>query len=511
MSPLDHEPRHPQTVRPQSAAPRVTRPARLSPLAVLPVFLDLKGKRVIVAGPGAVADGGTHPETDGMVWKAELLAAAGACVEVFAPYVPAELADLQASPPAGCVLIVNRGWRHSDFAGAALAIGALADGDDAHAFADAGRAAGVPVNVVDTPGLGTFNFGTIVNRAPLTIGISTEGAAPVVGQLVRSRIEAILHPSIGAWLERAKSLREAVKARLPMGAERRDLWRRFADRAVAATTPPTEVEIQALFTRTATEGQHEGSVVLVGAGPGDPELITLKALRALQSADVIMYDRLVGPEILELGRREARRVLVGKTGGGRSCRQSDINDTMVALAREGKRVIRLKGGDPMVFGRANEEIAACRAAGVRVEIVPGVSAAMGAAASLGISLTDRKLARRLQFVTGHSESGHAPDHDWPRLADPWTTTVFYMGGRTFEDMLPKLIAAGLDHETPAVVISSATRPNEQHYTCRVVDVPTAVSRLEPDVPCLILVGRVAGEVAGQAMLELPLDASGEAG
>ncbi len=477
----------------EPVAPTDTRPARLSPLAVLPVFLDLKGKRVLVAGPAADdGEDGHRPEPDGLVWKVELLAATGACVEVYAPYQPPELLALQASPPAGCVLLIARAWRPEDFTGAMVAVGALS-GAAAETFAQAAKHAGIPVNVVDTPALGTFNFGTIVNRAPMTIAISTEGASPVVGQIVRSRIEAILHPALGAWLTRAKSMREAVKARLPMGAGRRDLWRRFADRAIAATSPPTDADIEALFGQpdrpAAPDSVGRGSVVLVGAGPGDPELITLKALRALQSADIIMYDRLVSVEILEMGRREARRVLVGKTGGGRSCRQSDINDQIVAFALEGKRVVRLKGGDPMVFGRANEEIAACRAADVPVEIVPGVSAAMGAAAQLGLSLTDRRLARRLMFVTGHSESGQAPEHDWPRLADPWTTTVFYMGGRTFADMLPKLIAAGLDPDTPAVAINGATSVGGRHVACKVRDVPAAVATLDATRPCLILVGR----------------------
>ena len=494
----------------EPVAPRDTRPARLSPLAVLPVFLDLKGRRVLVAGPGP--DDGEHgnpPETDGLVWKVELLAAAGACVEVYAPYQPPELLALAASPPSGCVLLIGRAWRPDDFTGAVAAIGALS-GEAAEVFAVAAKRAGVPVNVVDTPALGTFNFGTIVNRAPMTIGISTEGASPVVGQLVRSRIEAILHPALGAWLSRAKTVRDAVKARLPMGAARRALWRRFADQALAATAPPTEADIAALFdpptesVRTSYTGA-KGSVVLVGAGPGDPELITLKALRALQSADIIMYDRLIGAEILEMGRREARRVLVGKTGGGRSCRQSDINDQIVAFALEGKRVVRLKGGDPMVFGRANEEIAACRAAGVPVEVVPGVSAAMGAAAQLGLSLTDRRLARRLMFVTGHSDSGHAPEHDWPRLADPWTTTVFYMGGRTFGEMLPKLVAAGLDPETPAVAVSGATTVAMRHRACRVCEVPAVVASLDPAQPCLILVGRaMAASDDGSVLADVEL-------
>jgi uroporphyrin-III C-methyltransferase / precorrin-2 dehydrogenase / sirohydrochlorin ferrochelatase len=187
----------------------------MSPLALLPVFLDLRGKRVVVAGDG-----------EGAVWKAELLAAAGACVEVYAADPSADLLALQADPPAGCVLIIARAWQSTDFTGAAVAIGAL-EGDDAAAFASSARAAGVPVNVVDTPELGSFNFATIVNRAPITIAISTDGAAPVLGQSIRAKIEALLHPALGDWAAAAKTMRSAVKAKLGMGAQRRDMWRGF--------------------------------------------------------------------------------------------------------------------------------------------------------------------------------------------------------------------------------------------------------------------------------------------
>ncbi len=457
----------------------------MSPLAQLPVFLDLRGKRVVVAGDG-----------DGAVWKAELLAAAGACVEVYAATPSGDLLALQADPPAGCVLIIARTWHPSDFKGAAVAIGALEGGDAEH-FAASARAAGIPVNVVDTPALGSFNFATIVNRAPITIAISTDGAAPVLGQSIRSKIEAVLHPALGDWAAAAKTLRTTVKSRLGMGAQRRDMWRRFADLALAAKAPPTEADLYGVIDSIGIEGdgKGQGSVALVGAGPGDPELLTLKAIRALQSADVILYDRLVSPQVLEFGRREARRVLVGKTGGGKSCRQSDINDVMVTLALEGKRVVRLKGGDPMIFGRANEEIAACRAAGIAVEVVPGITAALGAAAELQISLTDRTRARRVQFVTGHAMNGEAPDHDWPRLADAWTTTVFYMGGRTFAQMLPKLLEAGLDGATPAVVVSGATWSGGQHVATTVVGVIDAVAKLDAKRPCLIMVGRAMANMS----------------
>jgi uroporphyrin-III C-methyltransferase / precorrin-2 dehydrogenase / sirohydrochlorin ferrochelatase len=467
----------------QKVPPRETRAPRMRSLAVLPIFLDLAGKRVVVAGAG-----------DAAIWKVELVAAAGAHVEVLTPDPCVELDELSATPPAGSIAVGHRRWRANDLPGAALAVGALA-GEEAQSFAAAARRHGVPVNIVDTPELSTFSFGSIVNRSPMVIGICTGGAAPVLGQAIRGKIEALLHPALGAWAIAAQRLRAIVKARLPMGAARRDLWRRFADQALAARAGPTA---QDLVDLTACDTGQCGSVALVGAGPGDPELLTLKALRALQSADVILYDRLVSPEILELARREARRMLVGKTGGGASCRQDDINRLMVGLARDGKRVVRLKGGDPMVFGRAAEELAACRAAGIAVEVVPGITAALGAAAELQIPLTDRRHTRRVQFVTGHAEAGGAPAHDWPSLADPWTITAFYMSAQTFADTLPNLIAAGLDPATPALAVSAATTPRSRHVTCAVTDLPAALANTALPQPCLILVGNGLGETCAAA-------------
>ena len=462
----------------RQTTPRETRAPRMRPLAVLPVFVELAGKRAVVAGGGEAA-----------VWKAELLAAAGARVEVFAPDACAELDALSLAPPAGSVVVARRRWRAEDLAGAALAVGALAD-EEAALFAAAARRHGVPVNVIDTPGLSDFSFGSIVNRSPVVVSISTGGGAPVLGQAIRAKMEALLHPALGTWASAARRVRAAVTAGLPMGPARRDVWRGFADRALAARVAPSADDLRNLASIQRGSG---GAVALVGAGPGDPELLTLKALRALQSADVILYDRLVSPEILELARREARRMLVGKIGGGASCRQDDINRLMVGLARDGKRVVRLKGGDPMLFGRAAEELGACRTAGIPVEVIPGITAALGAAAELQVPLTDRRHTRRVQFVTGHAEAGGAPAHDWPSLADPWTVTAFYMSARTFADMLPKLIAAGLDPATPALAISAATTPRSRRIACAVAQLPMALANAALPQPCLILVGNGVGQ------------------
>jgi uroporphyrin-III C-methyltransferase / precorrin-2 dehydrogenase / sirohydrochlorin ferrochelatase len=453
--------------------PLETRPARMGALAVLPVFFDLKDRRVVVAGAG-----------DGLVWKAELLAAAGANVDVFTTAHSADLDALCASPPSGSIRIIARVWQSDDLRGASLAVGALV-GEQAEALATAAREHGVPVNIVDAPDISTFSFGTIVNRSPVVIGISTAGVAPVLGQAIRAKIEALLHPALAAWAAAAARLRTKVNARFAMGPARRDAWRRFADRALAARAAPTQTDLSAAECTASVTG---GSVALVGAGPGDPELLTLKALRALQSADIILYDRLVSPEILELARREARRMLVGKAGNGPRCRQDDINALMVKLARSGQRVVRLKGGDPMVFGRAAEEIEICRAAGIPIEVVPGITAALGAAAELQIPLTDRRRARRLQFITGHTEAGGPPACNWASVADPQTVTVFYMGAGTFARMLPELIAAGLPPETPALAIASATTPRSSHVRCPVRDLPAALQRLDRSAPCLIMLG-----------------------
>ncbi len=482
-------------VRTMRLVPKETLPSRMQPLSLLPVFLDLRGKLVIVAGaPEAAA------------WKTELCAAAGANVHVYCLDLTDDLAALGANPPAGLITLFPRAWMPNDLDGAALAIGAL-EGDEAEDFAIAAQSRGVPVNIVDNIALCTVGFGAIVNRSPVVIAISTDGAAPVLGQAIRARIETMLHPAIGLWAAAAKAIRGSIKARIPMGAARRAVWSRFAELAMAARQPPPENVIDDLSRSTPSAA---GSIVIVGAGPGDPELLTMKALRALQSADVILYDRLVAPEILELARREARRMLVGKQGGGPACRQDDINQLMVALAKSGKRVIRLKGGDPTVFGRLAEELAAARADNIAVEVIPGITAATGAAASLQVSLTDRRYAKRLQFVTGHAADGQAPEHRWAQLADAEATTVFYMGGRTFAAMADHMIAAGCPQDWPAVVVWSATTSRQKTKLTTVSGVAGIVPAGERNDPCLIIVGEIARHVVTPPTVSVVAGASNAA-
>jgi uroporphyrin-III C-methyltransferase / precorrin-2 dehydrogenase / sirohydrochlorin ferrochelatase len=236
-----------------------------------------------------------------------------------------------------------------------------------------------------------------------------------------------------------------------------------------------------------------GSVTLVGAGPGDPELLTLRAVRALQDADVILIDNLVAPAILDFARREARKMMVGKTGYGPSCRQDEINAMMISLARSGKRVVRLKGGDPMIFGRAGEEIAACRAAGIPVEVVPGITSAQGAASRLSVSLTQRELARRVQYITAHGANGRLPaDIDWRSVADPSTTTVVYMPKRTLAELAANALVHGIAPDTPAIAVASATRPDEQVISATIATLAAKLADAAPTGPVLVMIGHALG-------------------
>jgi uroporphyrin-III C-methyltransferase/precorrin-2 dehydrogenase/sirohydrochlorin ferrochelatase len=461
--------------------PEEKNPARIGLLARLPVFLALEGKRAIVAGGNAAA-----------AWKVELLSAAGASVDVYAAEPSEEMQAVVASPPRGTATLYPRGWNAIDLKGAAVAIGAFEHDDDARKFAAAARNAGVPVNVIDKPAHCDFAFGAIVNRSPLVIGISTDGAAPVFAQAIRAKLEALLPQGFALWTAAAGKWRSAIKASGMSFAGRRKVWQRFT--ALALKNPdrkPEENDLAALIDEVRGIGQaaEAGSVTLVGAGPGDPELLTLRAVRALQSADVILFDDLVSNEVLDFARREARKILVGKTGHGPSCKQSEINGMMVSLAAQGRRVVRLKGGDPLIFARAQEEIDACRAAGIPVEIVPGITAAQGAASRLGLPLTGRSTARRVQFVTAHAENGKLPALDWRSLADASVTTALYMPRRNLDCFVAAAIEAGLSAETPSVAISSATRPGEQHISAPLGNLPAAVEAL-PSLtgPLLVLFG-----------------------
>jgi uroporphyrin-III C-methyltransferase / precorrin-2 dehydrogenase / sirohydrochlorin ferrochelatase len=477
-----------------SRAPSEIKATRMGPLSRLPAFFALENKRAFVAGGSQAAS-----------WKAELLSAAGARVDVFAPVADAELRALAAAPPRGEVVIHERRWAASDIFGAAIAVADCVDNEEAAAFAAAARAAGVPVNVIDRPAFCDFAFGAIVNRSPLVIGISTDGAAPVFGQAIRAKIEALIPKGFGRWADAARTWRPRVQALALPFRGRRGFWEKFTARAVAAPDrEPTEADLEALL--APAPAPEAGSVVLVGAGPGDPELLTLRAVRALQSADVILFDDLVATDILDFARREAKKMLVGKTGHKISCRQDDINALMISLAKAGRRVVRLKGGDPMLFGRADEELAACRAAGIAVEVVPGITTAQGAASRLLVSLTRRGQARRVQYITGHATiNGHdaklPADIDWPSIADPAVTTVVYMPIKTLLELVASAVSAGLDPATPAVAVERATRADERVTAATIGDLPAKLAAAPPSGPVVVMIGRVFAEYVAAASHE----------
>jgi uroporphyrin-III C-methyltransferase/precorrin-2 dehydrogenase/sirohydrochlorin ferrochelatase len=462
--------------------------APMQGLASLPVFFDLAGRRAVLAGGSARA-----------AWKAELLQATGARVDVFC--VEPSAALLALAGHCAAVALHRRHWQPEDFNGAALAIGDFLTQPEAAAFHAAARLARVPANLIDRPEFCDFQIGTIVNRSPLVIGISTKGASPVFALALRGWLEALLPQAAKLWAEAAEGWRAKLKARGLSSDSQRRFWESFVGKALG-TKPPEAADFEALLAETQakeTGSQGRGAVALVGAGPGDPELITLKALRVLQAADVVLYDDLVAPQIIAMARREAETIAVGKRGYRPSCKQDDIVAKLVALAQAGKRVVRLKGGDPSVFGRANEEIAALTAAGIPVEVVPGITAALGAAASLKVSLTERERARRIQFITAHAHNGRLPeDIDWASVCDPRAATAVYMGLRTLEALSQRLLAQGIDPFTPAVLVERATCADERRIFGTIADLPAKAVAADPNGPCLVLIGHAFDQAAEAA-------------
>lgn len=460
--------------------PQRNEPARMDKLAKLPVFWGLDGKRVVLAGG-----------SDGAAWKAELLLACGAKLDLYCEESALSESLLTLAAKSPMLTWHDRCWNADIFEGAELALADCETDEEAEGFYHAARTAGVPVNVIDKPEFCQFQFGSIVNRSPVVVSISTDGAAPILAQAIRRRIETLLPLSLKHWGALAQTIREQVNLRIAPGVARRSFWEKFVDRAFTERLDEGSEErlLAEMGMQARQAGSARGLVTLVGAGPGDAELLTLKAVRALQAADVILFDDLVSAEVLELARREAKRMLVGKRGGRESCRQEDINEMMIRFAKAGKRVVRLKSGDPMIFGRAGEEIAALEAENIPVEVVPGITAASAMASRLGVSLTHRDHAKSVRFVTGHSRQGKLPENiDWQSLSNPSATTVFYMGGRTASDIQYSLLAHGMPASTPVVVMISVSRANEQSWCGSLAQLAAAVERLGVNEPVLIGVG-----------------------
>jgi len=451
-----------------------------------PAFLDLTGRSVLLVGGGEAA-----------ARKLRLLRKAGAEVTVLAPRAGTEIEGLAAS---GAVRLVRRGFVAGDVTGRSIVQAATGlDAVDSR-VAEAAGLAGLPVNVVDRPDLSSFIMPAIVDRDPLVIGISSGGAAPVLARRLRERIEALLPAGLGRLARFAETFRGAVEANLSNFVERRRFWERFfdgplAEKILAGDERTARERMLALInggspSRAAgSSASGPGTVHIVGAGPGDPDLLTFKALRLLQRADVVIYDKLVGPEIIDYARRDAERIYVGKAKANHAKTQDQINALLLSHARAGKQVVRLKGGDPFVFGRGGEEQAYLRAHDVEVEVVPGITAATGCAAAAGIPLTYRGEAQAVTFLTGHARDGE-PDLDWAHLVKLRQTLAIYMGVSTAAVISRRLIEHGLDPATPVAVIENGTLPNQKVATGSLAGLEALLQANGIVGPALIVVGEV---------------------
>lgn len=454
----------------------------MTTLAHLPLFLDLRDVPVLVVGGGEIAQR-----------KLELLAAAGARLTVVAPEFTPGL--LTAALAAGWTLR-SRAFLDADVQGQRLVIAATADGLINAAVAAAARQAGIWVNAVDQPGVGDVIVPAVLARGPLTIAIGTQGVAPVLARRLRAQLESVLDPALGALAALLAEWRPRIRAALPDLAARRAFYDRVIDGEVGAllrcgaTASVAGAALAGALQHAAHAPAPAGRVVLVGAGPGDPGLLTLAALRHLQRADVIVHDQLVSPAVLDLARRDAERIAVGKRGGGHSVSQLSINTLLLALAQDGRHVVRLKGGDPLTFARGGEELAVLKAHGISFEIVPGITAAQGCAAYAGIPLTHRDHAQGLRLVTAHCQ-GSLDKLDWTALARGGETLVFYMGLGMAADIQQQLLAAGRDPDTPFAAIENGTRSDQRVIDGRLQQLVATLTAAKVRPPALLIVGSVA--------------------
>ncbi len=446
----------------------------------LPIFLDLKGRSCALIGGGEVA-----------ARKVKLLLKAGAKVIVYAPDLGGILAGLVRE---GKIEHKKTAFEPSLLDDCVLVIAATDDKVVNRAVYEAAKARRIPVNVVDQPALCTFIMPSIIDRSPVIAAVSTGGASPVLARLIRARLETLIPAAYGRLAKLVAEFREAVKQRFQHPEARRRFWEDvlqgpIAERMLSGQEDAAR-EALAKHLETAAGGSKPlGEVYLVGGGPGDPDLLTFRALRLMQQADVVVYDRLVSPEVLELVRRDAERIYAGKERDNHAIPQEDINHLLVRLAKEGKRVVRLKGGDPFIFGRGGEEIATLMEEGIPFQVVPGITAAAGCASYAGIPLTHRDYAQSVVFVTGHLKDGSV-NLNWKALAQPNQTLVFYMGLHGVTDICRELIRHGLSKSMPAALVQQGTTRYQRVLTGNLETLPGIVEKGKVKPPTLIIVGEV---------------------
>lgn len=450
----------------------------------LPIFIRIKGARCVVIGGGEVA-----------TRKVSMLLKAEAAVEVISP----ELCDaLKEQVASNAIHYQQASFDVAQLSGAMLVIAATDDEDVNTAVSNAAKLQNIPVNVVDSPALCTFTMPSIVDRSPVVIAISSNGAAPVLARLIRGKLETMIPASYGRLAYLARDFRDAVKAKFADTQSRRIFWEKtfqgpIAELMFSGQERAAKIALADAIKAEDTSAQH-GEVYLVGGGPGDPDLLTFRALRLMQQCDVCVYDKLVSKEVMELVRRDAELINVGKARDQHTLPQEEINLLLVTLAKEGKRVLRLKGGDPFIFGRGGEEIETLMENGVPFQVVPGITAANGVSSYAGIPLTHRDYAQSCVFTTGHLKSkdgqSHTVELDWPALARPNQTVVIYMGLIGLEQICIQLIKHGLDATTPAAVVHQGTTPKQKVVVGDLSDLATKVAAAELKPPCLIIVGHV---------------------
>nr|VFK79960.1 MAG: uroporphyrinogen-III C-methyltransferase /precorrin-2 dehydrogenase [Candidatus Kentron sp. SD] len=454
----------------------------------LPIFLDVKQRSCLIIGGGEVA-----------ARKVALLLQAGASVTVIAPALCATLSGLREE---GRIEHAARSFSAGDPADDPvddldrhyLIIAATDDAELNRRAARLAHARRVPINVVDKPELCSFVMPSIIDRSPVIAAVSTGGASPVLARLIRARLETLIPTSFGRLAALAADFREKVKKHFSQPSQRRVFWEKVlqgpvAEMVFAGKDAAARDALEKILNTEPNAPREMGEVYLVGGGPGDPDLLTFRALRLMQQADVVVHDRLVSPAVIDLTRRDAQRIYVGKERDNHALPQEEINRFLVRLAKEGKRVLRLKGGDPFIFGRGGEEIETLAEEEVPFQVVPGITAASGCAAYAGIPLTHRDFAQSCVFVTGHLQNGEV-NLDWDTLIRPDQTIVFYMGLRGLPRICEGLVSRGLADTTPAALIQQGTTPKQRVFVATLRDLPDIVENTKIKPPTLLIVGGV---------------------
>lgn len=444
-----------------------------------PIFVKLKGRSCLVVGGGEVA-----------ARKLELLARAGAKITVIAEDIGPRVAALK---DLHDLTFIRKPFCSDDLQKFSLVVSATDDGGVNRLVAEAAREHNIPVNVVDNPALCSFIFPAIIDRSPIIAAVTSGGSAPVLARLLRAKIESVISPNYGHLARLAEKYRHSVKQRFAQPAQRRIFWESVFQGSVAELIFAGKERLAEQALKDAlneqTDAPPKGEVYLIGAGPGAPDLLTFRALRLMQQADVVVYDRLVSPEILDLARRDSERIYVGKQRQHHAMPQESINTLLADLAKSGKRVARLKGGDPFIFGRGGEEIETLMEQGINFQVVPGITAASGCATYAGIPLTHRDHAQSCTFVTGHLKD-NTVNLNWTQLAAPHQTVVIYMGLVGLEKICRSLIAHGSPKDLPIALIQQGTTHNQRVITGTLESMPALVAGQNIKAPTLIIIGTV---------------------